>query len=179
MARGSDRGATIKSITHSGRTVDLNVDSRGTFYALVADQRIEAKSLDGLRDKVKRAIDLLGKIRIPITLMETRYDYEKPEFEDGFLVGYQSHRRVSLVEDLEGRVSTEHHYSKTLMQRLSKVQKERIIAAWRAQKAAETHYTKLLEDAQIDSVPQLLEEAAKAVDAAAPAPKEEGADDAV
>lgn len=170
---GSDKGATIKTITFQGRTVDLNVDGRGTFYATLADERIESKSLDGLHDKVKKAIGRLGKVRIPITLMEARYDDDKPSFEDAFLTGYQTHRRCAIVEDSEGRVDTLHHYSKTICRRMTQAEKNTLIAAWKDKKRSEKHYDKLNEDAQIESVPKLLEETAAKIDDLPPAAEEE------
>lgn len=142
MARDSDSAATIKTITYKGRAVPLLVDGRGVFYASLAEERIEAKSLDGLHDKVKRAIDRMGKIRIPVTMMACGWYDEKPEFTDALLTGYHQRRRTPVLMHPEDGTELS-CYHDDLCRRLTQIEKQNIIAAWRSKRRAEKHYEDL------------------------------------
>lgn len=169
--RDDGTGATIKDLTYAGRTVTLCVSDKGIFYTLVGEERIEAKSLDSLTDKAKRAIDQLGKIAIPITLMSTRYSDEKPTFEDVVLVGLSGRRGGNArIQTAGGELRTV-NYSETLCTLLSKVDKERLVAAWRAMKRTEAEYNTLHEAAQRNPG-DLFKQAAESLDDTAAAVKD-------
>lgn len=141
--RDDDKGATITTLSYQGRAIDLCVSSRGLFYAVLIDERIEAKSLDGLKDKVKRQIDRLGKIEIPITVLTQHYD-EPPTLADGLLVRLSRGRAVvrdtAGDEDLLG-------YSSTTLRRPTPDEQQALTVAWDAYKIAEARYNELVENA--------------------------------
>lgn len=150
-------GTTITELTYQGRTVDLQINDKGIFYALIAEDRIEAKSLDALKDRVKKAIDALGKIEIPVTLISTSYD-DPPTLTDALLLRLR--RNVAVVRDDEGREDVL-SYNQDLLRRLSEPEQAALIDAWRTYKAAEATYNAIIEEAQRNA-PDLLAEAAGA-----------------
>jgi hypothetical protein len=154
--RDQGTGATITTLDYQGRKVDLSITDKGIFYALLHDDRIEAKSLDGLKDKVKRAIDALGKIAIPVTLLETHYNDETPTLTDALLL--RLWRGDPLVRYEDGREETS-RYGETLLRRLDAQEQQDLIAAWKAYKTAETKYNDMVE-AMSRNAQTLLEEAA-------------------
>lgn len=161
----SDPVLTIKTITHLGRTVDLNVSDKGIFYAMLNEEKIEAKSLDSLADRVKTAIARAGDLAIPVTILTCRYSDDKPTFQDVDLVGQHGRSRQPKVRDAEGREDTT--YDK-VCRRLTKPEKERIVHEWQQQAHAQKAYDKLVEDAELD-VPAALAAEAVRLDARASA----------
>jgi hypothetical protein len=172
--RDSGHGATIKTLEYLGRKVDLSVSSRGIFYACMAEERIEAKSLDGLVDKVKRIIKHAGRIAVPVTIRVESYD-APPEFRDVDLIGYNSRSRRPIVKDADGDTDT--IYNGDLCRRLTPEEQAAYIAVWEAKAASEKQLEQLNEEYLIDAQ-ETMATAAAVIDAQPdPADEAEGAPD--
>ena len=163
MSRRRDEGtgATITELTYQGRTVDLKITDKGIFYTIMAEDRIEARSLDGLKDKVKRAIDALGKIEIPITLITGHYSDDEPELQDALLLRLRRGRAVVRYANSREDVIA---YNEDTCRRLSAGEKQKVIDTWKTYKAAEQAWEDLRTSVAVEAT-TLLQEAQEAIDA--------------
>lgn len=171
-----EQSVEVRTLKTDGRTVALMVNDRGIFHAEIGDERIEAKSLDSLVDKVKKHIKRLGQIAIPVTLMKTGYDDDEPSFRNAFIVGTGGRRHEPLYQEEgdAGRVDSA-GYNETPLRRLTRAERNFLISLWREHRRAYKRFEELTEEYGVNGG-ELLAAEARRIDGT---PEPEGDDDAV
>jgi hypothetical protein len=149
----------LKTVEIDGRTIDVDVDDDGEFYANVDGDRYTAPALKVLIERLRKHIRSYGRISVPVTRLETGWRADnKVEIEHLDLVGVHASNRNLLIRTVTGNQgrrtkvgeTTQHRGSGDLYRRLTDTEVKTIRAMYERKQRIEKEIDEWLEVRRVD-----------------------------
>jgi hypothetical protein len=152
----------LKTESIDGYKFDIEILDSGEFYTRIHGEEVEAPSLKGLTDKVRKMIRRAGRIAVPVTHITTRYRHNKetPEVTQVILTGIHGSNRNILYKDEKTGESEQASYSSEFYKRLTGEEIAAYIALVKAAEAASRAVETWKEKHRVNPH-QLIEQAAE------------------